>query len=78
MQDIITNSHLFMKRSRENKETRHCRRCRKNEATDIICTSCKNELIARYDSKLDWRTALEIEKFERSANRYRLKMDDDF
>ena len=47
-----------------------CRRCYKNTATDIICPSCKNELITIYENKLTWRTAYEVEKISRKAMRY--------
>ena len=52
------------------KKQRLCKRCKKNLSTDIICTSCKVELINNYDSKLDWQTAFEIERIQQSALRY--------
>jgi hypothetical protein len=54
-----------------------CKRCYKNSATDVICASCKNELIALYENKLTWRTAYEIEKISRKAMRYSDPSDED-
>ena len=53
-----------------------CKRCNRNLATDIICASCKNELLISFDSKIDWRTAYEIEKVQRIASRYVGDIDD--
>lgn len=47
-----------------------CRRCNKNTSTDIVCPSCKNELIAIYENKLTWRTAYEVERISKKAMRY--------
>lgn len=49
-----------------------CKRCYRNPADDIICPTCKNELIALYDNKLTWRTAYEVEKISKKAMRYTL------
>jgi len=46
-----------------------CKRCNKNITEDIICASCKNELLSQYDSKIGWKTAYEIEKFSRYVMR---------
>jgi hypothetical protein len=54
-----------------------CKRCFKNPATDVICPSCKNELIALYENKLTWRTAYEVEKISRKAMRYSGENDDE-
>jgi hypothetical protein len=54
-----------------------CKRCYKNPATDVICPSCKNELLAIYENKLTWRTAYEIEKISRKAMRYSEHSDED-
>lgn len=67
-----------MKNNSENRSTRHseqqkvklCKRCKKATGNDYICTNCKVELINRYDSKLDWRTAYEIERIQLGAMRY--------
>jgi len=37
---------------------------------DIICPTCKSDLIALYENKLTWRTAFEIEKISRNAMRF--------
>jgi len=47
-----------------------CRRCNRNVSLDSICPACKNELIALYDNKLNWRTAWEVEKVSRKARLY--------
>jgi|GEM_PF-3511413 len=49
-----------------------CKRCYRNPAVDIICPTCKNELIALYDNKLTWRTAYEVEKISKKAMRFTL------
>ncbi len=51
-------------------ERRTCKRCKKNIAIDILCTACKVDLLNRYDSKIDWQTAYEIEKVQQAAFRY--------
>ncbi|NJK86847.1 MAG: hypothetical protein HC906_13610 [Bacteroidales bacterium] len=51
-----------------------CKRCKKVSCTDLVCTSCKVELLTKYDSKLDWRTAFEVERAHMAAMRY---IDDD-
>jgi hypothetical protein len=47
-----------------------CKRCYKNAATDLICASCKNDLITIYENKLTWRTAYEVEKISKKAMRF--------
>jgi hypothetical protein len=47
-----------------------CKRCNRNSAIDILCPSCKNELIAIYENKLSWRTAYEVERISKKAMRY--------
>ncbi len=46
-----------------------CKRCNKNVTEDIICASCKNELLSKYDSRIGWKTAYEIEKISRYVMR---------
>ena len=52
------------------KKPRICKRCKKNSAIDLLCTTCKVDLLNLYDSKIDWQTAYEIEKIQRTAFRY--------
>ena len=52
-----------------------CKRCNRHQAEDIICPSCKNELLSSYNNT-DWQTALEIEKAHNIAMRFRT--DEDF
>jgi hypothetical protein len=47
-----------------------CKRCYQNPAEDVVCPTCKNELIALYNNKLTWRTAYEVEKISKKAMRY--------
>ena len=66
-----------MKPLTKNKVQKKCKRCNRNLTQDIICPSCKNELIAMYDNKLGWRTAYEIEKVSRSAMHYKQRHDEE-
>ncbi len=63
-----------MGKKTDSKKPKICKRCRKNISTDLICTNCKVELFNIYDSKIDWHTAFEIERIQRSVLRY---MDND-
>ena len=54
-----------------------CKRCYKNPAADVICPSCKNELIILYENKLTWRTAYEVEKISKKAMRYSEQADEE-
>ena len=47
-----------------------CKRCNKNLTDDVICTSCKSELIGYYEASGDWQMAFEIEKAQSIASRY--------
>ena len=59
-----------MEKNVPEKKPKLCKRCKKNTAKDLICTSCKVELLNNYDSKIDWQTAYEIERIQLSAMRY--------
>ena len=67
------NYHLMEKKAK-GKKVRICKRCNKNVSEDLLCTSCKVELLNKYDSKIDWKTAFDIERIQQSAMRY---IDDD-
>ena len=54
-----------------------CPRCKKNEAEDVICSSCKNELIANYEVSADWQTAYEIEKAQMIASKFKIESEED-
>jgi uncharacterized paraquat-inducible protein A len=58
----------------DEKKPKMCKRCKRNPATDLICTDCKVELLNNYDSKIDWCTAFEIERIQQSVAKY---TDDD-
>lgn len=73
--DISRNFKILMEKNNENQKVKVCKRCKKATGADILCTNCKIEVINKYDSKLDWRTAYQIEKVQQSAMRY---IDDDF
>ena len=44
---------------------------------DIICTSCKTDLISYFEATGDWQTAYEIEKAEFIASRYNADNSED-
>jgi hypothetical protein len=54
-----------------------CPRCKKHETQDVICNSCKNELLSNYEVSSDWQTAYEIEKAQMIASRFKHESDDD-
>jgi RNA polymerase subunit RPABC4/transcription elongation factor Spt4 len=64
-----------MKNKQPKAEFKICKRCNRHQAEDIICPSCKNELLSSYNN-IDWETAFEAEKAHNKALRYR--MDEDF
>jgi hypothetical protein len=53
-----------------------CRRCNKPAQADLICQSCKNELLANFEASSDWQTAFEIERAQMLASRYQLDEND--
>ncbi|MBA7536098.1 hypothetical protein ES705_28360 [subsurface metagenome] len=48
-----------------------CKRCNKNQTVDIICQSCKNELLSHFEASSDWQMAFEMEKATLIASRFR-------
>ncbi len=72
---LLSNQfHSQMEKKTNAKKVKLCKRCKKNISEDLVCTSCKVELLNKYDSKIDWRTAFDIERVQQSAMRY---MEDD-
>jgi len=65
-----------MKKKEPNTKFKVCKRCNRHQAEDIICPSCKSELLSSYNNKIDWQTAFEVEKAHQTALKYR--MDEDF
>ena len=61
----------------DNKKTFRCKRCDEAASADLICQSCKNELLANFEASSDWQTAYEIEKAQLTASRYQLEDSDD-
>lgn len=61
----------------DDKMTYRCKRCNKAASADLICQSCKNELLANYEVSSDWQTAYEIEKAQLTASRYQYEDSDD-
>ena len=57
--------------------TRTCKRCNKKLTEDIICASCKNELLSQYNSQISWKMAYEIEKVSRYVIRNTSQYDSD-
>lgn len=64
-----------MKKSGVEPKYRICKRCNKHQARDIICASCKNELLSSCENNLDWQTAYEIEKIQRIVLKYKMRED---
>jgi RNA polymerase subunit RPABC4/transcription elongation factor Spt4 len=62
-----------MNRKKPESEFKVCKRCNRHQTKDIICPSCKNELLSAYDNRIDWQTAFEIEQARRLAKKYRMK-----
>ncbi len=58
-----------MKKALSSSRQRICKRCNKKITEDMICASCKNELLSQYDSKVGWKIAYEIEKVSRHIMR---------
>jgi len=56
---------------------RTCKRCNKNLTDDIICQSCKNELLSHFEASSDWQMAFEMERATMVASRFRNE-DDEF
>lgn len=54
----------------EKKNTYHCKRCHQVASADMICQSCKNELLANFEATSDWQTAYEIERAQLIALKY--------
>jgi hypothetical protein len=61
----------------DDKKTYRCKRCNKAASADLICQSCKNELLANYEATSDWQTAYEIEKAQLTASRYQYEENDE-
>jgi len=61
----------------DKKKTYRCKRCNKAASPDLICQSCKNELLANFEVSSDWQTAYEIEKAQLTASRYQYEDSDD-
>lgn len=55
-----------------------CKRCNMNYTDDIICQSCKNELLNYFEASSDWQMALEIEKATLAASRFKNNDEDDY
>jgi uncharacterized paraquat-inducible protein A len=64
-----------MNRKKPESEFKVCKRCNRHQAKDIICPSCKNELLSSYDNRIDWQTAFEVEQAHQLAARHRMRED---
>lgn len=42
-------------------DIKKCPRCCKSYTSGTICNFCKNELLLKYNHKIDWKTAYQIE-----------------
>jgi hypothetical protein len=71
---IIVNITPLMKKDANEKM---CSRCNSYPTTEIICQSCKNELLSNYEASLDWCTAYEIERSQLIASKYKCDENDE-
>ncbi len=71
------NTKALLIMSRGEKVTYRCKRCNKAAGPDMICQSCKNELLTNYEVVCDWQTAFEIERATQTALRFRMDNEDD-
>jgi uncharacterized paraquat-inducible protein A len=62
-----------MNRKNPESEFKVCKRCNRHQTKDIICPSCKNELLSSYDNKIDWQTAYELEQAHQSVTKSRMR-----
>jgi len=51
-----------MSNSSPQSQKKVCRRCNKKVTDDIICASCKNELLSMYDSKSVGKQLMKLKK----------------
>jgi predicted amidophosphoribosyltransferase len=61
---------------KNDQKSKLCCRCNRHATNDVICQSCKNELLNHYEASLDWQTAFEIERAQMVAARYRQDDED--
>lgn len=64
-----------MKKSEAKPAYKLCKRCNKHQTSDIICASCKNELLSSYENNIDWQTAYEVEKAHQIILKYKMRKD---
>ena len=69
----ILNKYFVMNRKKPESDLKVCKRCNRHHTKDIICPSCKNELLSSYDNRIDWRTAYEVEQAHQLATKYRMR-----
>jgi hypothetical protein len=62
--------------NRNENKSHLCKRCCKPAGSDILCQSCKNELLTNYEASSDWQTAIEIERATQTALRFRNDEDE--
>lgn len=55
---------------------RTCKRCNRRNTKEMICQSCKTELLSNYEATSDWRIAYEIERVQQYTARYIQKNSD--
>ncbi len=51
----------------KNQSDHLCKRCRKINAQEEICSGCIGELLEQHDHRISWKMAFEIEKEEREG-----------
>jgi hypothetical protein len=64
-----------MKKPEAKPANKSCKRCNKHKTKDVICASCKNELLSSYENSIDWQTAYEVEKAHQNILKYKMRED---
>jgi hypothetical protein len=47
-----------------------CKRCNRANTKELICQSCKIELLNHYEATSDWKIAFEIERVQLYTSKY--------
>jgi hypothetical protein len=55
---------------KKNDEMKKCKRCNRQNSKEIICQSCKTELLSNFEASADWQIAYEIEVVQLATSRY--------
>lgn len=66
----MTGYYVYFNTMKKTDTLRICKRCNRRNTTEIICQSCKTELISNFEVSSDWRIAFEMEKVQQYTARY--------